>query len=80
MLHSIKNECRRIDSRSASPGRAAATAKRVVKISWDELKHVEALSKLDHYLIDDIGLSHTEKCNFARRIAEDRKAARRAAK
>jgi uncharacterized protein YjiS (DUF1127 family) len=48
-----------------SPERIPAEVARVVTISWDELKNVEALSGLDDYQLDDIGLSHTQICSLA---------------
>jgi uncharacterized protein YjiS (DUF1127 family) len=55
----------------ALPERIPAEVARVVKISWDELKNVEALSGLDDYQLDDIGVSHTEICSLVRPSAED---------
>jgi uncharacterized protein YjiS (DUF1127 family) len=37
----------------------------------DELKNIEALSGLDDYQLDDIGISHREICSLARTSAED---------
>ena len=70
-------------NRSHSDGRLAssrpvAQGNRVVKISWNELRNMEALYGLDHYQIDDIGFSHSENSIHARKMAEDRKAARSA--
>jgi uncharacterized protein YjiS (DUF1127 family) len=55
----------------ALPERIPAEVARVVKISWDELKNIEALSGLDAYQLDDIGISHREICSLARTSAED---------
>ena len=48
-----------------SPERIPAEVVRVVAISWDELKNIEALSGLDDYQLDDIGVSHTQICSLA---------------
>ena len=54
-----------------SPERIPAEVARVVSISWDELKNVEALSALDDYPLDDMDFSHREICSLARTSAED---------
>jgi hypothetical protein len=55
----------------ALPERTPTEAARVVSISWDELKNVEALSALDDYPLDDMDFSHREICSLARTSAED---------
>ena len=63
---------------TASPARPESHKARLVKITWDELDSLEGLTGLDDYIIDDIGMSHSEICSRTRKSAEDRRGEHRA--